>query len=91
MGIRKVERQLVLRLHIQLTASHAAWVKVMLLFTTTEQCGPAHLPPVRVLLIYYMENLSLGEGQTSLFTRAQVVCGRVIVEVWLQINLQLRM
>lgn len=51
--------------------------------TTTEQNVPTHLPPVGVLLVHYSEDVSLGKGQACLFTRDQVVCGRIIVEVWL--------
>lgn len=49
-----------------------------------------HLPPVGVLLVHHMEDVSLGEGQARFFTRDQVVCGRIIVEVGLKINLQVR-
>lgn len=52
---------------------------------------PAHLPPVGVLLVDYMEDVSLEKGQACLFTGDQVVCGRIIVEVWLQIDLKFRM
>lgn len=53
----------------------------------TKQYVPTHLPPVRVFFVDYMKDLSLGKGQTCLLTWDQVVCGWVIVEVWLQINL----
>ena len=59
--------------------------------TTTEQNVPAHLPPVGVLLVDYMEDVSLEKGQACLFTGDQVVCGWIIVEVWLQIDLKFRM
>lgn len=50
--------------------------------------APSHLPPVGVLLVHYLENVSLGEGQAGLLTGDQVVCGRIIAEVWLQIDLR---
>lgn len=59
-------------------------------FTTAEQDVPSHLPPVGVLLVDHMKDVSPGKGQACLFTGDQVVCGRIIVEVWLQINLQFR-
>lgn len=49
---------------------------------------PAHLPPVGVLLVDDMKYVSFGEGQPRLFTGDQVVRGRIIAEVWLQINLE---
>lgn len=67
--------------------SGAALVVVPLSFTTAEQDVPTHLPPVGVLLVDYMKDVSLGKGQACLFTGDQVVCGWIIVEVWLQINL----
>lgn len=69
----------------------AALLQATLSFTTTEQHVPAHLPPVGVLLVDYMEDVSLEKGQACLFTGDQVVCGRIIVEVWLQIDLKFRM
>lgn len=47
-----------------------------------------HLPPVGVLLVDHMQDVSLGEGQARLFTGDQVVSGWIIVEMWLQIHLQ---
>lgn len=50
----------------------------------------SHLPPVGIFLVDYVKDVSLGKGQACLFTGDQVVCGWIIVEVWLQINLQHR-
>lgn len=48
----------------------------------------ADLPPIGVLLVHHLQDVSLGEGQAGVFTRAQAVCSWIIVEVWPQVNLQ---
>jgi len=48
----------------------------------------SHLPPVGVLLVHYMKNVSFRESQTRLFTRDQVIRVRIVVEMWLQIHLK---
>ncbi len=47
----------------------------------------SHLPPVGVLLVDYMEDVSFEKGQACFFTGDQVVSGWIIVEVRLEINL----
>lgn len=47
----------------------------------------AHLPPVGVLLVHHLQDVSLGEVQAGVFTGDQAVYSWIIVEVWLQVNL----
>lgn len=53
-----------------------------------ESVFASHLPPVGVLLVHYMQNVSFRESQTRLFTRDQVISVRIVVEMWLQIHLK---
>ena len=49
--------------------------------------SPAHLPPVGVFLVDHVKNVPPGEGQAGLPAGDEVVCGRVVFEVWLQEHL----
>lgn len=48
----------------------------------------AYLPPVGVLLVHHLQDVSLGEVQASIFTGDQAVGSWIIIEVWLQVNLR---
>ena len=47
----------------------------------------SQLPPIGVLLVDNVEDLSSGKRQAGLLARDQAVRGWVVVEMWLQINL----
>lgn len=53
-----------------------------------ESVFASHLPPVGVLLVHYMQNVSFRESQPRLFTRDQVISVRIVVEMWFQIHLK---
>ena len=47
-----------------------------------------YLPPVRVLSVDNVQNISFREGQASLLTGDQVVCGWAVVKVGFQVHLE---
>lgn len=68
---------------LQLFSPH---IELWLLLSTT--AGVAYLPPVGVLLVHHLQDVSFGEVQAGIFTGDQAVCFWIIVEVWLQVNLR---